>query len=311
MDYRKAFIDVIKLEITQLEGVISNVGNQVDEVVNLILNSHGKVIISGIGKSGHIGKKIAATLASTGTPSFFVHPSEAYHGDLGMIQREDIVILISYSGETNEVLKLIPFLNQNQNKVVSLTGNDESTLAKNSDHFLSIQVEEEACAIGLAPTSSTTATLVIGDALAVTLMKARGFKESDFATFHPGGSLGRRLLTKVGDVMRKDNLPFITPNVDFKEIVMSITKGQLGLVIVGEPEKVLGIITDGDLRRAMLKYSDLNEIKVSEIMTKNPIVFDQSTRVSEVENHMKNKKISVVLIQHEDIIAGVYQIYQD
>ncbi len=230
------------MEIDSLKEVASSIGDEFTATIEAILNSKGKLIVAGVGKSGLIGRKIAATLASTGTPSFFLHPGEAFHGDLGMVEHNDLVILISYSGETDEVLKIIPFLKWNKNKIISITGNPNSTIAKNSDHHLNVCVySREACPLELAPTSSTTVTLVMGDALAVALMEARQFQHEDFARFHPGGSLGRKLLVKVKDLMRRDNLPFINKNASFTEMLLCMSEGKLGLVIVGSADRIEGI----------------------------------------------------------------------
>ncbi|HEH3668451.1 TPA: KpsF/GutQ family sugar-phosphate isomerase, partial [Campylobacter jejuni] len=226
-----------------------------NQAVNLMLNTKGRCIVSGMGKSGHIGAKIAATLASTGTPSFFIHPGEALHGDLGMLTPEDVLIAISNSGETEEILKIIPAIKKRKIPLIVMCGKKNSTLVKQSDIFLNIAVKKEACPLQLAPMSSTTATLVMGDALAAALMKVRNFKPDDFALFHPGGSLGRRLLTKVKDLMVSSNLPIVHPDTEFNDLVDVMTSGKLGLCVVLENEKLVGIITDGDLRRA-LKTSD-------------------------------------------------------
>ena len=251
MDIKKLAQEVFEIEAKEIANLSSRLTADFENAIHAILQSSGKLIVSGMGKSGIIGKKIAATLASTGTPSFFLHPGEAYHGDLGMIEENDIVLLISNSGETDEVLKLIPFLKHQKNCTISMSGNEESTLAKNTKYHLNIAVDNEACPLFLAPTSSTTATLVMGDAIAVTLMKLRDFKEENFAKFHPGGSLGRRLLTTVGDVMKKQELPTTNSNATIKEVIQRITEGKLGLVVVLDESGIKGIITDGDIRRAM------------------------------------------------------------
>ncbi|HIC79149.1 MAG TPA: KpsF/GutQ family sugar-phosphate isomerase, partial [Sulfurovum sp.] len=237
--------EVFKIEADAIANLSKNLDSNFEGAIEAILHSKGKLIISGMGKSGIIAKKIAATMASTGTPSFFLHPAEAYHGDLGMIEKEDILLLISNSGETDELLRLIPFLKAQKNIIISMSRNIDSTLAKNSRYHLNIAVEKEACPLQLAPTSSTTATLVMGDALAVTLMELRGFKEVDFAHFHPGGSLGRRLLTRVEDVMRKENLPIVEGATSIQELIGTISKARLGLAIVEEEGKIVGIVTDG------------------------------------------------------------------
>ena len=234
MEIKKLAQEVFEIEAKEIANLSHRLTDDFEKSINAILESSGKLIVSGMGKSGIIGKKIAATFASTGTPSFFLHPGEAYHGDLGMIEENDVVLLISNSGETDEVLKLIPFLKHQKNCTISMSGNDNSTLAKNTNYHLNIAVEKEACPLFLAPTSSTTATLVMGDALAVTLMKLRDFKEENFAKFHPGGSLGRRLLTTVGDVMKKHELPITNSNATIKEVIQRITEGKLGLVVVSD-----------------------------------------------------------------------------
>ncbi|HTH82173.1 MAG TPA: KpsF/GutQ family sugar-phosphate isomerase [Mucilaginibacter sp.] len=300
---------VFEVEIESLQHVAGLIDDSFTTVVEAILNNPGKVIVIGIGKSGLIGRKIAATLSSTGTPSFYLHPGDAFHGDLGIVGEKAPVILISYSGETDEVLKVIPFLKWNKNLIISITGNINSTIAKNSDHHLNIKVTREACPLALAPTSSTTAALVMGDALAVALMEQRKFQEEDFARFHPGGSLGRKLLSKVKDFMRTDNLPFIQADASFTDVLLRMSEGKLGMVIVGEPGHVNGIITDGDLRRALLKNPDTSKLLVNEMMTTNPVMVDGDEFVSQAEQLMMDKKITNVLVGSNRSVVGVYQIY--
>jgi arabinose-5-phosphate isomerase len=302
---------VFDIEIESLKHVAGLIDDGFSAAVDTILKSSGKTIVTGIGKSGLIGKKIAATLASTGTPSFFLHPAEAFHGDLGMIEPNDIVIMISYSGEADEVLKLIPFLKWNKNKVISITGNPNSTLAKNSDGHLNVQITQEACPLKLAPTSSTTATLVMGDALAVALMEARDFQQEDFARFHPGGSLGRKLLVRVKDLMRTDSLPFINKDASFTDLLLRMSAGRLGMVIVGTPEYAEGIITDGDLRRALMRNADTSQLKIKDMMTASPVIITADQLISQAEQLMIAKKITTVLVGDavERTITGVYQIY--
>jgi arabinose-5-phosphate isomerase len=229
MNIKNIVKEVFEIESKEIANLSNLLTEDFENAVDAVINSKGKFIICGMGKSGLIGKKIAATLASTGTPSFFLHPGEAYHGDLGMIERQDVVLLISNSGETDEVLKVIPFLKSQGNITISMSGNPSSTLAKNTTYHLNIAVQKEACPLQLAPTSSTTATLVMGDALAVALMKLRDFKDKDFAQFHPGGSLGRRLLTTVESVMKKENLPVCNESESIKNIIHTITDGKCGL----------------------------------------------------------------------------------
>jgi arabinose-5-phosphate isomerase len=302
---------VFDIEIESLQHVADLIDDEFTKVVEAILNTTGKVVVTGIGKSGLIGKKIAATLSSTGTPSFFLHPGEAFHGDLGMVGANDVVMLISYSGETEEVLRIIPFLNWNKNLVIGVTGNPNSTVAKNSRHHLNIKIVREACPLELAPTSSTTAALVMGDALAIALMESRDFKQHDFARFHPGGSLGRKLLVKVKDLMRTDKLPFITEQASFMELLLSMSAGRLGMVMIGDATYIKGIVTDGDLRRALLQHPDTSTLTVAEIMTVNPIIIDGEEFASQAEQLMIEKKITTLLVgsAQNRTIKGVYQIY--
>jgi arabinose-5-phosphate isomerase len=302
---------VFDIEIESLQHVAGLIDDTFTDVVQAILNNTGKVIVIGVGKSGLIGKKIAATLSSTGTPGFFLHPGDAFHGDLGIIGTNDAVILISYSGETDEVLKVIPFLKWNKNLIISITGNVISTIAKNSDHHLNIKITREACPLALAPTSSTTAALVMGDALAVALMESRKFQEEDFARFHPGGSLGRKLLTRIKDLMRTDNLPFIRPDASFTDVLLRMSEGKLGMVIIGSKDHVKGIITDGDLRRALLKTPDTSKLSVADMMTANPVIVDGDEFISRAEQLMMEKKITNVLVGSAEnrSLTGVYQIY--
>jgi arabinose-5-phosphate isomerase len=303
---------VFATEIESLQYVANAITDEFTDAVKAILNTKGKLIIAGVGKSGIIGQKIAATLTSTGTPAFFLHPGEAFHGDLGIVGKHDPVLLLSYSGETDEVLQIIPFLKWNNNIIISITGNPESTLAKNSKYHLNINILHEACPLKLAPTSSTTAALVMGDAIAVALMEARGFQHEDFARFHPGGSLGRKLLIKVKDIMRTDNLPFIHENASFTELLLCMSEGRLGLVMVGNSTYIKGIVTDGDLRRALLKNNgDISHMHISEIMTANPVIIDASEFINQAEQVMIEKKITTILIGtvKQRSISGVYQIY--
>ena len=302
---------VFDIEIESLKSVAASIGDEFTTTVEAILESKGKLIVAGVGKSGLIGRKIAATLASTGTPSFFLHPGEAFHGDLGMVEHNDLVILISYSGETDEVLRIIPFLKWNKNKIISITGNPNSTIAKNSDHHLNVCITREACPLELAPTSSTTTTLVMGDALAVALMEARQFQHEDFARFHPGGSLGRKLVVKVKDLMRIDKLPFIDKNASFTELLLRMSEGKLGMVLVGNSDRIEGIVTDGDLRRALVKNPDTSQLHINEMMTMNPVIVSPDEFINQAEQIMIGKKITTVLVGSAEAkkIDGVYQIY--
>ncbi len=302
---------VIKTEAEQIANLLNLLDDDFEHAVNAVLQSKGKVIISGMGKSGIIGKKICATLASTGTPSFYLHPAEAYHGDLGMIEAQDIVLLISNSGETDEVLKLIPFLKEQGNMMLSMSGNAHSTLAKNTHYHLSIAVEEEACPLQLAPTCSTTATLVMGDALAVALMQNRQFKDEHFARFHPGGSLGRRLLMTVKDVMLSHNLPICQKETKVHDVVHSITQGKCGLVVVLQDNIIQGVVTDGDIRRAMeTQESIFFSLTAANLMSTQPKTIQQTARLTEVSDIMEQYKInSVLVVNDEQAFVGVVQMY--
>lgn len=302
--------NVFQIEAFEISNIANKLNSDFEETIRAILKSSGKVVVTGIGKSGIIGKKISATLSSTGTPSFFLHPAEAYHGDLGMVERDDIILLISNSGETDEVLRILPFFKSQGNITISITGNPQSTLAKNSDYHLDIGVSQEACPLQLAPTSSTTATLVMGDALAVVLMQLRNFQPKDFAQFHPGGNLGKRLITKVGDVMRKENLPICNPDTDMKSVIHKVTAGKLGLVIVMEKNSIVGIITDGDLRRAMEKSEDqFFKLRAKDIMTTNPKVIDEDSKLVEANRIMEENKINSLLVVNRKRLVGVIQLY--
>ncbi len=267
--------------------------------LSLMIQCKGHVIICGMGKSGHVGRKISATLASTGTPSFFVHPAEAFHGDLGMITPDDVVVLISNSGETDEVLKLIPSLKNFGNRIIAITGGAQSTLAKNADAVLEIRMQSESCPNNLAPTTSTTLTMAIGDALASALMNKRHFMPNDFARFHPGGSLGRRLLTRLKDVM-STRLTKVSPESTLKDVIICMTTDQHGIALVMENDSLVGVITDGDLRRAMLRPDfDLNSFKAQDIMTMSPITASHHSMLSEAEELMRERQIKQLLVVDE------------
>ncbi|HED8045021.1 TPA: KpsF/GutQ family sugar-phosphate isomerase [Campylobacter jejuni] len=302
--------EVFEKEAQAILDLATNLDENFNQAVNLMLNTKGRCIVSGMGKSGHIGAKIAATLASTGTPSFFIHPGEALHGDLGMLTSEDVLIAISNSGETEEILKIIPAIKKREIPLIVMCGKKNSTLVKQGDIFLNIAVEKEACPLQLAPMSSTTATLVMGDALAAALMKVRNFKPDDFALFHPGGSLGRKLLTKVKDLMVSSNLPIVHPDTEFNDLIDVMTSGKLGLCVVLENEKLIGIITDGDLRRA-LKASDKPrfDFRVKEIMSTNPKVVDADAMASEAEEIMLKHKIKEIVVSKENKVVGIIQLY--
>ena len=282
---------------------------QYQVALELLLKCKGHVVVCGMGKSGHVGKKIAASFSSTGTPSFFLHPAEAFHGDLGMLTKDDVVILISNSGETNEILQLIPSIKTFGNKIIAISGKNESTLTKNSTATLLINIDKESCPNNLAPTVSTTATIAIGDALVVSLMKLRNFKAHDFAKFHPGGSLGRRLLTKVKDVIKTNDLPLVSFNSLFCDVIVTMNKCRYGVGLVMDNNVLVGIITDGDLRRAMMLDHPFT-MKAKDIMTHNPKKCYDNDILADVEKIMQKNKIStVVVFNKNDDIAGLIQIY--
>lgn len=306
-EFMKEAIRVFEIEASAILGLIDKLDSSFDEALLTILNTTGRVIVCGMGKSGLIGRKIVATLASTGTPSFFMHPGEAYHGDLGMVSSQDIFVAISNSGETEEVIKLIPFLKGNKNILISLTGNPNSTLAKSSNYHLNVGVEKEACPLQLAPSSSTTAALAMGDAIAISLMTARKFQPENFARFHPGGSLGRRLLLRVEDEMVFKDLPFISPNASIMDVISVISNGRLGMAIVVEEEK-LSIITDGDLRRALERYEQgIFAKKACDLMTTNPVTVVKGTRVEDALKLMDSKCISSVIVLDNGVVSGVFR----
>ena len=311
MNILKIAKKVIEIESKEIANLSTLLTIDFENAVKSIINSKGKLIISGMGKSGIVGKKIAATLASTGTPSFFLHPGEAYHGDLGMVEKEDIVLLISNSGETDEVLKIIPFLKHQKNTTISMSGNLDSSLAKNTDFHLNISVNVEACPLQLAPTSSTTSTMVMGDALAVALMKLRDFKDVNFARFHPGGSLGKRLLQNVSDVMKKDSLPLITPNESIKKVINILSSGKCGLAVVVNNNTIIGVISDGDIRRAM-ESNETNFFKLIalDIMTKEPQTVLETTKLKIAGDLMFSKKINSLIVKNDKgLLVGIVQSY--
>lgn len=288
-------------EADAVRGLEDKLDENFDRAVRIILDCRGKVIVTGVGKSGQIGAKVAATLSSTGTPSFFVNPLDVFHGDLGVITPDDVVLAISNSGETDELLRFLPYLKERNIPVISITGNPASKLAQNSAAHLNAAVAREACPLGLAPTCSTTAALAMGDALACALIKARDFKATDFAHFHPGGSLGKRLLTQARDVMRTDDLPVIPPTMKLGDAVIHISDGRLGLCVAVQDGVIAGIITDGDVRRAIQASKDsFFQRTVADIMTRNPKCVTPETKVTEIERILNENKIHSVLVTDED-----------
>ncbi|QXH75478.1 KpsF/GutQ family sugar-phosphate isomerase [Pseudomonas atacamensis] len=284
-------------------------GDEFQHAVELILGCKGRTVVCGMGKSGLIGQKMVATFASTGTPSFFLHPAEAFHGDLGMLKPIDALVLISYSGETDELIKLIPSLKSFGNKIIAMTGNGKSTLAQQADIWLDISVEREVCPNNLAPTTSTLATMAMGDALAVALIEAIQFKPMDFARYHPGGSLGRKLLTRVSDVMHAP-APIVTPDTSFQDCLMVMTQSRMGLTVVMHENKLVGIVTDGDLRRALLENEGVVRKSVSSFMTVNPHTIKADAQLSEAETYMLDNKIRALAVtSSDDTVVGVVEIF--
>lgn len=293
-----------------LQAIAARVGDEVTRALELIQSSPGRLIVSGMGKSGIVGRKMAATFASTGTPSFFVHPGEAYHGDLGMITGHDVVILISYSGETEEVIKLLPYLQHVGAPIIAITGGRASTLARHASVVLDVSVDKEACPNNLAPTTSTTATLVMGDALAVALIHIHNFQPQDFARFHPGGSLGRRLLTRVRDVMHQA-LPSVAPQDEFRQVVSAITRGQLGIAVVLDAACGLaGVITDGDLRRAMERHGDMRALRASDMMSPKPLTVADDAMFNDAQRLMEERQVTaVVAVDERGKPVGIVKIF--
>lgn len=315
MNSNKSILDIINKTIQHQSDSIKNLSNYVDEQftksIELILKTKNRVIISGIGKSAIIAQKIVATFNSTGTPSIFMHAADAIHGDLGLIQKDDIVICISKSGNTPEIKALVPFIKSNDsNKLIAITGDVNSFLAKNSDLVLNSKVNKEACPNNLAPTTSTTAQLVIGDALAVTLLKLRGFNSNDFAKFHPGGSLGKRLFLKVNELLEKKIKPEVFNNATISEVIIEMSNKMLGAVAVidSNSKKICGIITDGDLRRQLVKSLDISKITANEIMTLSPMKINSDTMASEALKIMKSNKISHLIVEENDTYIGILHI---
>ena len=300
VELAKNTLEIESLAIEQLRKNLDQTDSALSfsKAIHLLLACKGRIVVSGMGKSGHIAKKIAATFASTGSPAFFVHPAEASHGDLGMVQPDDVFVAFSNSGETAELLTIVPLIKRTGAKLISLTGAPESTLARFSDVHLNVSVQREACPLNLAPTASTTASLAMGDALAVALLDARGFREEDFARSHPGGSLGRKLLTHVSDVMRQgESVPKTINSASIKQALLEITAKRLGMtVVVNENDKVLGIFTDGDLRRLLEKTSNLDEVNLEQVMTANPRTISPEMLAAEAVEMMDRFRINQLVV---------------
>lgn len=309
---REYAIQCIKDEAQAVMALLPQLDENFDKAVDLMYGCKGKVIVTGVGKSGHIGAKIAATLSSTGTPSFFINPLDVYHGDLGVMTKDDVVLAISYSGQTDELLRFIPMVLHMNIPIIGMSGNSESLLAKYSTVHLHVEVEKEACPLNLAPTSSTTATLVMGDALAVALMRVRDFNPRDFAQFHPGGELGKRLLTTARDVMRTEDMPVVPPTMHLGDAIIRVSKCKLGLAVAVVDDKIVGLITDGDIRRAMEKWrAEFFDRTVSDIMTRTPKVVSPLTKISDIQKIMNEFKIhSVLVVDDDNRLLGVVDHYR-
>jgi arabinose-5-phosphate isomerase len=304
---------VLKTEADAVHALIGKLDGSFEKAIDIIYNAKGRVVVTGMGKSGLIGKKIAATLASTGTPAFFLHPAEASHGDLGMVTSRDVIIAISNSGETDEITDLIPFLKRFSVAVISMTGKPDSTLAKASDVSLDIAVEEEACPLGITPTASTTATLAMGDAIAVALLVKRGFNQEDFASFHPSGSLGKKLFVRVKDLMQTGGaLPVIGRSTPVMDAVMEISSKRLGIAIVADADgKLLGVVTDGDVRRGIQKWGkDFFDMKAEEVMTRSPKSISCEELAAKALSVMQTHSItSLVVPDDEGNIVGIIHLH--
>lgn len=294
-----------------LTGLEAGLGDAFSKTVDLMQASTGHVVVCGMGKSGIIGRKISATLASTGTPSLFLHPAEAIHGDLGMVRRGDIVLLISYSGTTEEIVRLLPAFQRLEARLIAMTGNADSIIATSAEISLDISVNREACPLNLAPTTSSLNSLVLGDAIAVALMEARGFQESDFANTHPGGALGRRLLTRVRDKMHAQNLPFVDSEASVQDALLVMTEGRLGLALVGSAQKLAGVITDGDLRRLLVGGADLATTKVCDVASPLPLTISPDEMMGTAEARMLEARVQcLVVVGEAGHVEGVIQIYE-
>ncbi len=312
MDFVQIAREVLEIEAKELLRCSKRLGSEIEEAVDIVIKTKGKLIVTGVGKSGLVGAKIAATLASTGTSSFFLHPTEAMHGDLGMIGSDDAVLAISYSGESEELIKILPHIKRLDIPLIGIARDKNSSLGKYSDVFLSIYVEKEACPLDTAPTSSTTLTLAVGDALAVCLMKKRDFKKSDFASFHPGGSLGKQLFIKVSDLMRRENLPIVSESTKLKDALIVMSEGRLGSVLItNKQDELVGVLSDGDIRRALLKKDFSMQMSVLEYSGKSPKTLDNSSLLaSDALKIIEEHKIQLlVVVNKKGYIEGVLHIH--
>jgi len=313
MDFNKIAKEVLDIEANELSLASKDISSfDLEKAINLIHSCKGKLIVTGVGKSGLVGTKIAATLASTGTSSFFIHPTEAMHGDLGMISKDDMVLAISYSGESGELIALLPHLKRFDIPLIAMASSKKSTLGKYCDFFFNISVTKEACPLDTVPTSSTTLTMAIGDALAVCLMKKRDFKKEDFASFHPGGSLGKKLFVKVSDLIRKDKLPIVSRETRLKDAIVTMSEGRLGSVLIADKKgKLSSVLSDGDLRRALMDEKFSIECNIEEVATKNPKTLNNvNILASDALKIIEKFKIQLLIITNKDgKIEGVLHIH--
>ncbi len=312
-DYIAIAKETLQIEADALLDAQERLSDEINEAVECLLQCRGKLIITGVGKSGLIGAKMAATFASTGTPSFFLHPTEALHGDLGMIGSEDVVLAISYSGESGELSAILPHIKRFDIPLIGMTRNTQSTLGKFADIVLGIEIAKEACPLGIAPTSSTTLTLALGDALAICMMHARDFQKEDFASFHPGGSLGRQLFVKVSDLMRKDDLPCVNLDTPVKEAILKISEGRLGTaLLVDTDHRLVGLVSDGDIRRALMQENFSLDEKISAYATMDPMTIkDENMLASDALVLIEQKKIQLMVVTDENSrVKGVLHIHK-
>ncbi len=311
MNYINIAKNVLTIESRELQLSAASLGDEINQAVDLISNIRGKLIVTGVGKSGLVGSKMAATFASTGTSSFFLHPTEALHGDLGMIGKEDAVLAISYSGESEELTKILPHIKRFDIPLIAMAKDKNTTLGKYADVFIPVKVSKEACPLGVAPTSSTTLTMALGDALAVCMMEKRGFQKEDFASFHPGGSLGKMLFVKIKDLMRTENLPVVSPDTPLKDTIVVMSEGRLGNVLISQNGKLEGVLSDGDLRRALMKEDFSLDAKASEYATKNPkYITDANMLASDALKIIEQNKLQhLVITDEEKNIEGILHIH--
>ena len=308
IDIKKTAMDTLELEAAAIHKLINTIDQDFVDVTNTILNMQGRVIVTGIGKSAIIAQKIVATFNSTGTPSIFMHAADAIHGDLGIIQKNDIIIALSKSGNTPEIKVLVPFLKQTGNTLVAIVGNLNSFLAQQADFILDTSVDREACPNNLAPTTSTTAQLAMGDALAVCLQTCRQFSDRDFAKYHPGGALGKQLYLRVADLSNHNGKPFLAPRANIREVIVTITKFRLGATAVIDQGIIIGIVTDGDIRRMLEKYEDLSALTALDIMTKSPKTIDREELAVEALHRMRQSNISQLIVVENNTYQGIIHL---